>query len=90
MVMVQHSPLASARGNDRSEAFFFGGGGRGGGGDGDRLRKAAPPFGQGEILICAQWRGTGAFVRTGVESVGAPDAFQADDEGSIPFTRSKA
>jgi hypothetical protein len=28
------------------------------------------------------------FVRTGIDIVKCPDAFQAYDEGSIPFTRS--
>jgi hypothetical protein len=37
--------------------------------------------------VC-QCRGTCYFVGTVVENIGAPGAFQADDEGSIPFTRS--
>ena len=36
-----------------------------------------------------QGRKMDASVRTRLGIEGLPDAFQADDEGSIPFTRSK-
>jgi hypothetical protein len=38
--------------------------------------------------MAAQWGELNCYVRMSVKVAGAPDAFQADDEGSIPFTRS--
>ena len=32
----------------------------------------------------------GSLSRMGVDIAGSPDAFQAEDEGSIPFTRSRS
>jgi hypothetical protein len=64
---------------DRAGVLLFGNGDVG---------TIALPFGQGEIVICAQWRGLGAYVRIDVESIQTSTPFQAEYEGSIPFTRS--
>jgi hypothetical protein len=45
-------------------------------------------FRQGEIHLVVQRCKSGQFVGKFVAIAAAPDAFQADDEGSIPFTRS--
>jgi hypothetical protein len=48
------------------------------------------PFGHSGIAVAVQWWLLGSFVRMGVESIQPPKPFQAEYEGSIPFTRSKA
>jgi len=53
-----------------------------------RQRGAAVPFRQAKIPIFAQWAETNQNVGSCFDIVEAPRAFQADDEGSIPFTRS--
>jgi hypothetical protein len=50
-----------------------------------RARRA---FRQGEFRFVAQRRKSSYFVGKFVDDARGPGAFQADDEGSIPFTRS--
>ena len=45
-------------------------------------------FGQAEIAVSVQRVVLCCFVRMDVESIQPPNAFQAEYEGSIPFTRS--
>jgi hypothetical protein len=45
-------------------------------------------FGQGGKAVGAQWAILRRFVRTALESIQPPKPFQAEYEGSIPFTRS--
>ncbi|HUN98376.1 MAG TPA: hypothetical protein VMU69_19345, partial [Bradyrhizobium sp.] len=45
-------------------------------------------FGQGGKAICNQGLAFARFVRIAVGSIQLPKAFQAEYEGSIPFTRS--
>jgi hypothetical protein len=47
----------------------------------DRSERAKFPFALDRLF----W---GSIFRTGVEIIGGASPFQADDEGSIPFTRS--
>ena len=51
-------------------------------------RAVALAFGQGGKAACAQWAILTRFVRTALESIQPPKPFQAEYEGSIPFTRS--
>jgi hypothetical protein len=46
-------------------------------------------FGQGGKAVGVQWAILVRFVRMGIESIQPPKPFQAEYEGSIPFTRSK-
>ena len=58
--------------------------------DGAGIRRTGghAPLGQGEKSFRFNGGGRGGFVRMSVEIAHKPTAFQAEYEGSIPFTRS--